>query len=444
MAAILIESFVIVFLILINGLFAMSEIALVSSRKARLQQLADSGNRRAAVALDLMATPDRFLSTVQIGITLVGILAGVFGGATIAGQLAGLLNDIPAVSPYGEAVSVVLVVLCITYASLVVGELAPKRIALNNAEVIALRVAPLMRLAATITSPAVRLLTQSTRLVLRIVHARPPADEAVSEEEINLMLKHGAQLGAFHQKEREMVERVFRLGDLNVNALMTPRTAVVWLNADEPSDSIRNKIISTGYTCYPVAHESLDDASGIVFAKDLFSQSLSGIALDVRRVLRPAPSLPQKLPALEALQRFQESSSYAALVVDEFGGVQGLVTINDILRSIVRGIHLPGEPARPRGVLQGDGSWMLDGRLPIADAKDLLRLQVLPGEEAREYQTVAGFVMTVLGRLPEAGDRFDFGGYDFEVTHVTHQRVDKILARKARREDPGHLNPHSL
>jgi len=427
MNSMVIEILIIVLLIIINGVFAMSEIAVVSARKVRLQQRAEAGDRRAQIALELANTPSQFLSTVQIGITLIGILAGAFGGATLAEELAAELSRIRWMAPYSEAVGVSAVVVGITYLSLVVGELAPKRIALNNAEQIASTVAPWMRRVCRVASPAVRLLSFSTELVLRVLGIRPSLEMPVTEEEIKLMIEQGTRVGVFVPAEQEMVKQVFRLAGRTVGTLMIPRPKVIWLDLNDSLEEVQRKVTASGYSQFPVAQDELDNVLGLVYAKDLLAQILSGQTADLNALLQPAQFVPESMLALEVLERLKETHSEVVLVIDEYGGFKGLVTIQDILEAIVGTIPLSDEDAEAGVVQREDGSWLMDGRLVVDELKEVVQLEKLPYEGEGQYQTLGGMVMTCLGRVPSTGDHFEWGGFRFEVVDMDGRRVDKVL-----------------
>jgi len=414
-------------LVLANGAFALAEIALVSARRARLQKLAQEGNAGARRALELMREPGRFLSTVQVGISLIGILAGAFGGATIAAHLDRVLRDLPLVAPYSRVLSLVLVVLAITYLSLVLGELAPKRFALSRPEALAARAAGPMHLLSRLAHPVVVLLSASTDLVLKILGVRPSTDPAVTEDEVRVMIAQGAETGVFAPEERVMVERIFRLGDRRVNAIMTPRHEVAWLNLEESGEAIRRRLRESGHSRFPVARGSLDAVVGVVQVKDLLTQTLAGEPLDLEAVMDPPLFVPEGRPALTLLAHFKQASAQMALVLDEFGGLEGLVTVTDVLEAVAGDLAHPEEHEPPDVVAREDGSWLVDGMIPIDELKDLLNLRRLPGEEPGGYQTLGGFIMTYLGTIPQAGDRFEWDGYRFEVMDMDDRRVDKVL-----------------
>ena len=430
------QIFIIAALIIANGIFAMAEIAIVSARKARLQQRAEEGDEGARIALELANSPSRFLPTIQIGITLVGIFAGAFGGATIADKLAPELNRISWIAPHGGAVSLFIVVLAITFLSLIIGELVPKQIALQHAERISAAFAPAIRSLAWVASPLVHLLSLTTQLVLRLFGIKPSAETSVTEEEIKLMIEQGTQEGVFEPTEQEMVERVFRLGDRTVNALMTPRPDVIWLDLNDPPEEIQSKITSNSHTHYPVAEDQIDTIIGMVNSKDLLSQNLSCRPIDLRSVLQPALFIPESMSALDLLERFKKKRTHVALVIDEHGGFQGLITTSDVLEAIVGDIPTPGESEEADVIHREDGSWLVDGKVLADELKELLQKDELPFEDENLYQTLGGLVMAFLDRIPRSGNHFDWDGYRFEVVDMDGHRVDKVLIKPLAPEPP--------
>jgi putative hemolysin len=435
-----VEILIILLLIVANGVLAMSEIAIVSSRKSRLEERANRGDARARAALDLANAPNEFLSAVQIGITLVGILAGAFGGATIADTLAAELERVPALAPYSHAVAVGAVVVCITFLTLVIGELTPKRLALSNPERIASAVAVPMRWLTKITSPVVHLLTFSTDLSLRFLGVRPSTEPPVTEEEIQVLFEQGTRAGVFEEAEQDMVEGVLRLGDRQISTMMTPRTEIVWFDVDDSPQDIRDKIINSAHSRFPVAQGSLDKILGVVQTKDLLTRSLTGQPVDLRSVLQRPLYVPETKPVLDVIELFRETRMHLALVIDEYGGLVGMVTINDILEGIVGDMPTLGELAEPEAIMREDGSWLLDGLMPADELTDLLQI-VLPEESRGDYQTVGGFVMAQLGRIPSAADHFEWGRLRFEVVDMDGHRVDKVLVAPVPPPSPAAENP---
>ena len=418
---------VIVLLTLLNGFFAMSETALVSSRKARLRQRAEEGDRGANAALELADSPNRFLSTVQIGISLIGVLAGAFGGATLAEPLAEALRGVPGLATYAGPIAFGTVVVAITYLSLILGELVPKRLALNGAETVASRVAGPMRVLSVITSPAVWFLSFSTEAVLRLLGARPPTESPVTEQEVEILMEEGARAGVFEEEERDLVARALRLDDRPVRHLMTPRPRVVWLDADLPPEEILRRAAQSRHSYFPVARGDLDDLLGIASVKDTWARQASGRTADLLDSLRPPPFVPEGAPATDALEAFKRSGLPVALVIDERGHIEGLVTLADVLEALVGEMPDEDEPTGEAIVRREDGSWLVDGLLAAEELKERLGLEELPREAGADYQTVGGMVMDTLGRVPAEGDRFEWEGYSFEVLDMDGQRVDKVL-----------------
>ena len=428
MSSVAIQITVIVLLILLNGLFAMSETALVSSRKARLRQRANEGERGARAALELAEEPNRFLSTVQIGISLIGVLAGAFGGATLAEPLAGALRAVPALAPYAGPLAFGVVVVAITYLSLILGELVPKRLALNGAEDVASRVSGPMRLISVVTAPAVWFLSVSTDAVLRLLRVRSAPESPVSEQEVEILMVEGARSGVFEEEERDLVRRALRLDDRPVRELMTPRPRVVWLDADDPPGETRRRAAESRHSYFPVARGDLDDLLGIASVKDVWSRQASGQPAELLSSLRAPSLIPEGAPATDALEAFKRSGLPVALLIDERGHIEGLVTLTDVLEALVGEVPDEAEPAGEAIVRREDGSWLMDGLLAADELKVRLGLSGLPREEEADYQTVGGMVMDALGRVPEEGDRFDWEGYCFEVMDMDDHRVDKVLA----------------
>lgn len=431
----ILELLIILLLILFNGLLSMAEIAIVSSRQNRLQQRADQGDERSGIALKLSQNPNSFLSTVQVGITLVGVLTGVFGGARIASNLAGLFNQIPALVPYSQALALGIVVLIITYFTLVLGELAPKRLALNRPEAIARSVAVFIQGFARLTSPIVRFLSASTDLVLRIIGASPSDEPAVTDEDVKALLQIGAQAGIFEAAEEDMVSGILHLSDLRVGSLMTPRSEIAWIDLEDSLEINQLKIAESRYARFPVARGSLDDWIGIVQSKDLLAQLLSGKPLDLMANLLQPLVVPESMLALRVLELYKSSGVHSALVIDEFGTLQGLVTIFDILEAIVGDIPVKGEPVEAMVTRREDGSWLLDGRLPIQEFKEIFKLEQLPEESRGYYQTIAGFVITFTGHIPKAAEQFEWAGLRIEVLDMDGFRVDKVLVNPINEPD---------
>ncbi len=404
----------------------MSEMAVVSARKVRLQQLANQGDANARAALKLAESPNNFLSTVQVGISLIGILTGAFGGATIANRLAVYVKLIPLLAPYSEPVSFGIVVLIITYLSLIIGELVPKRLALNNPERIAAFVAIPMRALAAMASPAVHLLSASTELVLRILGITPSEEPQVTEEEIKILIEQGTEAGTFEEAEQDMVERVFRLGDRPVSSFMTPRPDIIWLDLEDTAEENRQKMTENGYSRYPVCQGGLDNVLGIIPVTDLLARSFRNEALDLTVGLRQPVFVPESTRGLKVLELFKQTITHMAIVVDEYGVIQGLVTLNDIMSEIVGDVPADLDEDEPQYVQREDGSWLLDGMLPVEKFFELFEMEEWDDERG-SYQTLGGFVITHLGRIPSAADHFEWEGMRVEVMDMDGNRVDKVL-----------------
>ncbi len=426
---------VIILLIFANGLFALAETAIVSSRAGRLEAMAAEGDRGAARALELAREPADMLSAIQVGITLIGILNGAFGGATLSGHLAVLLRDVPVLARFADGLSLGLVVTAITFVSLVVGELAPKRIALNNPEHIAASLArPIARFIRVIR-PLVRLLSLSTQLVLAAFRIEPPEEPPVTEEEIKVMIGQGAQHGVFEESEREMVENIFQLSDMRAGALMTPRVQIEWLDLEDSAHQNFNIIAAGRHSCFPVGRGSLDAVVGVVFTKDLLADHVAGRDPDLEHAAREPLYVPRSMPALKVLEAFREKKIMIALVIDEFGGIDGLVTLNDIMQHIVGGIALGDEAEEEAAVRREDGSWLLDGMMPVEEFKELFGFGELPEEERANYHTLGGFVVSFLGYIPQVGEVFAWAGHRFEVLDMDRTRVDKVLVQVVKEKD---------
>ncbi len=408
-------------LVLLNGAMAMAEAALLSVRKTRLQNQNNKGDERAGAVLKLTENPNQFLSVIQIGITTTDLLVGALTGATIGLWLNQQLNQYPVLQPYSGAVSLIIGVLPITYVSLVVGELIPKRLAIRDPEGVSMIIAPTMLFFSKVFSPLVRLLSISTETGLRLMGVKPIEEQPVTEEEIQMLIDQGTQAGVFEESEQDMVEGIFSLGDSRVYSLMTPRTDVVWLDINDTPEEIRKKIAECPYSRFPVREDSLETILGIVRSRDLLVECLSGKEINLRGLLQPPHYIPETMLASRALELFKEKNAELFLVVDEFGGLQGLLTINDILEEIVGAMEFE----EPQATQRQDGSWLLDGMLEVDEFKELFNFESLPHED--EYETLSGFAMTFLGRVPQAGDFFEWNNFRFEVIDMDGRRVDKVL-----------------
>lgn len=420
------ELLIILLLIVLNGVFAMSELALVSVRKARLLVMERQGVPGASKARQLADEPQRFLPTVQVGITLVSVLAGVFGGARISQRLAAFFATVPELAPFAESLSLSIVVVLTTYLTLVLGELVPKQLALRRPEVVAATVAPPLAGLARIGGPIVWLLGKSSGLVLRLFGAHSDERQGVTEEELKALLAEGAQDGVLEHEERDMIERLLRLADKPVRAIMTPRNELAWIDRTEPRADIVATLTAAPHSRFVVCDGSIDNVVGVVQAKDILDRILAGHDLSVAAVLRKTMVIPDTVTALDALQRLKGDEMGLALVMDEYGSFEGVVTAADVLQAIV------GEPADPVAVLAAgeaaiEGALLLDGAMPVDEIKSRLELPDLPAEGS--YHTLAGLLLALLRRLPRTGDRIVFAGWRFEVVEMDGRRVSRVSAQ---------------
>jgi putative hemolysin len=414
-------------LILLNGAFAMSEIALVTSRKARLQPLAEGGDAGAAAALRLHQQPTQLLSTLQIGITSISILNGIVGEAALAPLLADWLRGRGFEGKIVDYASTALVVVLITYFSIVLGELVPKRLGQLDPEAVARRVARPMELLARIARPFVSLLAGSTQLVLRALGLKDAQARPVTQEEIHALLLEGSDAGVIEEEEHDMVRNVFRLDDRQIGSLMVPRRGVVTLDVNRPWEENAKRIEGSGHTRYPVVRGGLRDIVGVISARNLLKRALRGQAPDWNTDLQPPVFVPESLTGMELLQNFRASGVQLAFVVDEYGEVLGIVTLRDVLEAIT-GEFRSGRAEDQWAVMRDDGSWLLDGLIPIPELKDRLELKALPEEE--RYHTLSGMLMMLLGRLPQTGDKAEWEDWRFEIVDMDGKRIDKVLASR--------------
>jgi putative hemolysin len=420
------EVLIILLLIMINGVFAMSEIAVISARKSRLRQRAEEGDSRARRALELAEHPNRFLSTAQIGITLVGIFAGAYGGATVAGHVDRYFDRFATLAPYSEQLSLFLVVLAITFLSLVIGELVPKRIALTHPERIASRVAGPMHTLSVLGAPLVKLLSVSTDAVLRLLRVRKTEEPPVTEEEITAMIRLGTETGIFEAAEQDLVERVFRLGDQTVASLMTPRDQIVWLDLREPLDVNRQKMIRHPVQRFLVGEGALDNLLGMVPVTDLWARMLTGAPLDLRASVQAPLVVPETLRALQLLELFRKTGVHLALVRDVHDRIQGLVTLTDVLNEISGDLLLVRD--EPRVIRRADGSWLMDGSLSMHEVWQVLAPEQPPETAGKKTAVTLGSFMTSrLAHVPISGEHFELDGFRFEVVDMDGSHVDKVL-----------------
>mgnify|MGYP003636282535 CR=1 FL=1 len=422
------ELLVVLLLLLGNGLLAMAEIALVSARKSRLRELAEDGDPKAAKAVAMAAAPTRFLSTVQVGITLVGVLAGALGGGVLTDQLAAAMVDLPWVGAVAHGVALGLVVTGITLVSVILGELLPKRIALQNPERVAVSLVGFVGALSRVISPVVSLLTD---LALKPIGlGKAPPEAAVSDEEINILVEQGFSAGVFDESERDMVAGVLELDQLPVTAIMTPRPKMVFLNLADPDEANWRKVVTSGHSHFPVYQSNPEHVLGMVSVKAIWANQAFGLSTPLRNLLTPPLVVPETLMCNQLLEQFKKSGKHTALVADEFGTIQGITTLIDMLEAIVGDLPDPGQRAAPAAKKREDGSWLVDASLDIDEVKEMLELDDLPNEDDADFQTLGGFVMTFFGRIPAEGDRFDAEGWRFEVMDMDRHRIDKILVSK--------------
>lgn len=420
---------VILLLILLNGVLAMSELAIVSARTGRLQQMADDGNRGAVAAGRLASDPSRFLSTVQIGITLIGIINGAFGGATLTGPFANLLRKVSFLESLADEIAGPFVIIVITYLSLIIGELVPKQLALQRAETVASMVAIPMTFLSTLFKPVVWFLSVSNEAVLKLIGASDSDEPAITEEEIRVMLMQATDAGIFERAEQEMVAGVFGLGDRTAGELMTPRHAIRWLDVAEPDAINLATLKDSTYSFYPVIDDEPDDVVGIVSTRDLMMQSMDHKPLNIREAMKPALFVPEILPVLQVLKVMRDEKSSMAIVIDEYGGVEGLLTNNDVIAGMVDELG-SGDSSEPDeselAEKQEDGTWLVAGQLGAHDFREIFNIDELDGEESGRFETIAGYVLDRLGHIPTSGEYVESDGFRIEVVSMDGYRIDKI------------------
>jgi putative hemolysin len=418
------EIFILLGLILVNGLFSMAEIALVSARKARLEAQANKGDKQAREALELSNKPDTFLSTVQIGITLIGILTGIISGDTIKQNLSQFLGKFDWINPYQNATATVIIVICITYFSLVLGELVPKRLGLANPEAIAKFMAAPMRIVTLLTYPFTWLLSKSTTVITSLLNIRA-TDNQVTEEEIKAIINEGTEHGAIEEAEQEIIERVFHLGDRNITSLMTHRSDIIWFDVNDNEQSIKEKIIGEPHSVYPICEGQIDNIKGMVSIKDLY------VADDLKlfkEIMQPAMFVPENNTAYQVIEKFKESQIHSCFIVDEYGSLLGMITLNDILEAIVGDI--PQVDTDDYEIVhREDGTYLVDAQIPFYDFLTRFEKTEWMNEGEKDFDTMAGFILDKLQRIPKTGDTLEWRGFHFEIIDMDAQRIDKILVK---------------
>ena len=414
--------FILLALILLNGLFSMAEIALVSARKARLETQAARGDQNAKEALELASHPDRFLSTVQIGITVIGIITGIISGDKLTDDLAQWVRQWPRLAPYSEGIATTLIVIAITYFSLVFGELVPKRIGLSRPEPIAKFMARPMRWVSWITHPFIWLLSKSSTMIVKIFNIKS-SDNQVTEEEIKAIISEGTEHGAIEEAEQEIIERIFHLGDRNITSLMTHRSDIIWFDVNDNEESIREKILQEPHTDYPICEGNIDNIKGVVSLKDLYVTDDHTL---FKKIMKPAMFVPENNTAYQVLEKFKSTKQHSCFIVDEYGTLQGLITLNDILEAIVGDIPQPDENDYEITERE-DGSFLVDAQIPFYDFLTRFEKTEWMMEGEREFDTLAGFILHQLERIPHSGDKLDWKGFKFEIVDMDGHRIDKIL-----------------
>ena len=433
----MVDILIILGLIVLNGVFAMSEIAVVSSKRIRLQNLAENGSRGAQAALELADHPSRFLSTIQVGITLIGIFNGAFGEASLVAKLTPQLAELPVIGPYAREFALGFVVVAITFSSLILGELLPKRIAMQYPEMVASMIAAPMQWLSRMMGPFVKILTVTTEFLLRLLGLHSPKDETVTEEEIAGLLREGTDAGVFEKTEHEIVSRALRLDDLRVAALMTPRMDVHFIDIEDPLDVNLRKIASSSYNRFPVCKGDLSHIVGVVHAGSLFEQSIRGEPIDIAAVVQPPLFVPETVSAMQLLETLKKNRAELALVIDEYGEIEGIVTLSDVLGALVGDVSIIDQNHEVDGVQREDGTWLIDAGISFDRFRELLETDVrFPEEFAGTYHTLAGFVMTWLGHIPKISEHFEWESYRFEVVDMDRNRIDRLLVAKLPPVDP--------
>lgn len=427
MTQILFELTIIFLLLVANGVFAMTEIAVVSAKKARLRRLADAGNGSAKIALELAESPNRFLSTVQIGITLVGIFAGAFGGATLAAKLALPIAQVEWLAPYADKIAFGVVVAVITYFSLVLGELVPKRFGLSNSEGIAIAMARPMNWLSRFAGPVVHFLSVSTEGLLRLLGFRQEKEVVVSEEEVRGMMQEGLRAGAFNKVESQIVHSALELDQLPVREIMTPRPKVIWLNQADPHEQIWHKIVVSNHSYFPVYQGNRDHTVGIVSLKAIYANLAAGVGVNLKNLMVKPVIVPETQTVLQLVETFKQSGKHIALVTDEFGSIVGLVTLNDVMEAVVGEFPTQGERAKPTAKRREDGSWLIDAMIDLEALERSLPNFKFGDDAYTDYQTLAGYIVKQFGHVPREGETFEQQGYIFEVLDMDGHRVDKVL-----------------
>jgi putative hemolysin len=422
----MIEVLILLALILVNGLFVMSEIALVSARKGRLESMGNKGDLKAKAALHLTENPDKFLSTAQIGITLISILTGVYSGEKFSAQLIPFVQKIDFLKPYAATLSTVLIVMLVTFLSIILGELVPKRIGLIRAEKIARFVAGPMNFLSSFAYPVVWLLNNITNVIFKLFNIKESPDSAVTEDEIKAMITEGSEHGTIETEEKDIIERVFHLGDRNITSLMTHRTEIVWFDMEDTVQTITGQHDQINYSTYPVCDKTVDDIKGIIYIKDLLKAPAGTV---LKELAKPALFVPENNSAYQVLEKIKQTRIHSCFIVNEYGTLEGMLTLNDILEAIVGDVPQTGQEEYEI-VERTDGSYLVDAQITFYDFLSRFEKTQWMNEGEHEFDTLAGFVLHELERIPKTGDTFDWRGFEFEIIDMDGQRIDKLLVKK--------------
>lgn len=424
-------------LILVNGIFSMSEIALVSAKKARLEQMANKGDEAARIALKLAKNPGRFFSAVQIGITLTGILLGLVSGGRITVFFAHILDKSPLLKPYSQDLAIVIVVLILTYFTLVLGELVPKRIGLGRPERIAKAVSPLMNFISIITFPFIWLLTISSNAIVKLFHIQVTSNNTVTEEDIKALIDEGTSSGMIEETEQEIIERVFHLGDRNITSLMTHRTDMIWIEVNDSREEIRRMIASELHSIYPVCEQQIDHLLGVIYIKDLYQAAEQ---TPIRDLLKKPVFVPEGNSAYQLMELFKQTKVHFAFIVDEYGSLQGMITVNDIMEAILGDMPEPDE--KDYEIIKGpDDSWLVDAQIPFYDFLTYFEKEDWLGEISQDFDTLAGFILHYLEHIPQIGEKLDWRGFSFLITSMDGHRIDQISVKLSKPSLPSPTNP---
>lgn len=419
------EIFILTLLILLNGIFVMSEIALVSARKGRLESMSNKGDEKAAAALDLAENPEKFLSTAQIGITLISILTGVYSGEKFSKDLTPVFEQVQFFKPYAETISKVVIVVLVTFVSIILGELVPKRIGMLRAEKIARAVAGPMNILSSFAYPFVWLLNTLSSLIFKLLNIKPGADSAVTEEEIKAMISEGSEHGTIEEEEKEIIERVFHLGDRKITALMTHRTEIAWFDIEDTVQSIVDKADEIIYSTYPICDKTVDDIKGLIYIKELLKADRS---MPLQQLLRPALFVPENNSPYQLLEKMKDTKIHSCFIVNEYGTLEGMITLNDILEAIVGDVPQTGQEEYEI-IERADGTYLVDAQFTFYDFLSHFEKTEWMNEDEHEFDTVAGFVLHELERIPSTGDTFDWRGFSFEIVDMDGQRIDKLIVK---------------